>query len=105
MLQSTLEFESKIPRPDIRTRGDRTKNAKREQIRDSALREHEVLALVGERGSIPIDDLESCFQEVRSMVRTGHLGLVIAQRDWGVEFEVQPKGAPRSHDSGEARTE
>jgi hypothetical protein len=48
-----------------------------------------ILSLVAERGSVPIDDLTTCLNEVRSLTGKRRLILVVAQRDWGIEFLVE----------------
>ncbi len=76
---------------------------KQEQTHESFLQErltqteHEVFALVVERGSIPVDDLEARSYEVRNLIGMRRLGLVVVQRDWGTEFNIQQsRTAPQS---------
>lgn len=79
---------------------------KQEQVEESIPEEEsteaewEVLDSVGERGSVPVDDLKTCLEEVRNLIARSRLILVIVQRDWGVEFNIQVGAAPLSRNPG-----
>jgi hypothetical protein len=67
--------------------------------------ELEVFSLVGDRGSVLVDDLKAIQDEVRNLIGRRRLSLVVVQREWGVEFEIQQlRAASRSRNSGGAQT-
>ena len=59
-----------------------------------AEREQRVLALVGERRSVRIEELEAYIAEVRNSIAVGRLRLIMVQRGWGIEFCVAKGGSP-----------
>ena len=52
--------------------------------------EKHLLLSVNRLGSTSIDEVESDFREVHSLIAKGHLRLAAIQCPWGIELEIEP---------------
>lgn len=50
--------------------------------------QREILRMVGEKRSLPLESVASSIDEVRTLISRGYLGLVVAAYPWGVQFDV-----------------
>jgi hypothetical protein len=66
-----------------------------EETASLGYREAEILNLVKERPSLPLDEVSPYLREVRSLISSRHLALLVVEYPWGVEFELalSKKGA------------
>ena len=58
-------------------------------------REAQILSLVKERRTLPLEEVTLQMEEVRNLISSCHLTLVVVEYPWGVQFELglSKKGA------------
>jgi hypothetical protein len=59
-----------------------------EETDELGYREAEMLNLVKERLTLPLEEVSSRIGEVRSLISSCHLALLVVEYPWGVEFEL-----------------
>lgn len=57
--------------------------------------EAEILSLVKEKRTLPLEEVSLGMEEVRSLISSCHLALLVLEYPWGVQFELglSKKGA------------
>src|SRR2546422_7819713 len=66
-----------------------------EEIASLGYMEARILNLVKERRTLPLEEVTLQLEEVRSLISSCHLALLVVEYPWGVEFELglSKKGA------------
>ncbi len=50
--------------------------------------EAEILSVVGDKRNVPLEEVSPCMEEVRNLISSCHLALLVVEYPWGVEFEL-----------------
>jgi hypothetical protein len=59
-----------------------------EEIASLGYREAQILNLVKERRTLALEEVPLLMEEVRDLISSCHLALLVVEYPWGVEFEV-----------------